>query len=55
MLASPINIKKWLEENGDILQPPVNNYCLQRGGFTIMVCTYFLLNILYTPHVSFKY
>ncbi|OWB48964.1 hypothetical protein B5S27_g503 [[Candida] boidinii] len=37
MLASPINIKKWLEENGDILQPPVNNYCLQRGGFTIMI------------------
>ncbi|GME68491.1 unnamed protein product [[Candida] boidinii] len=23
MLASPINIKKWLEENGDILQPPI--------------------------------
>ncbi|KAK6204581.1 3-hydroxyanthranilic acid dioxygenase [Scheffersomyces amazonensis] len=37
MLAEPINIKKWIEENGHLLQPPVNNYCLHRGGFTIMI------------------
>lgn len=37
MLGAPINIKKWIEENGHLLQPPVNNYCLHRGGFTVML------------------
>lgn len=35
-LAS-INLDEWLSENGHLLQPPVGNFCIQRGGFTIMV------------------
>ncbi|CCE82008.1 Piso0_002699 [Millerozyma farinosa CBS 7064] len=37
MLPAPINIKKWIAENEGLLKPPVNNYCLHRGGFTIMI------------------
>lgn len=37
MLAAPINIQKWIEENEHILQPPVNNFCIHRGGFTVMI------------------
>ncbi|GMG48606.1 unnamed protein product [Ambrosiozyma monospora] len=37
MLPQPIDIHKWVAENGDLLQPPVNNYCLHRGGFTVMI------------------
>ncbi|ODV80075.1 3-hydroxyanthranilate 3,4-dioxygenase [Suhomyces tanzawaensis NRRL Y-17324] len=37
MLPQPINIQKWIKENGHLLQPPVNNYCLHRGGFTVMI------------------
>ncbi|KAL1917334.1 uncharacterized protein VTP21DRAFT_4990 [Calcarisporiella thermophila] len=36
MLALPINFSKWIEENADKLQPPVNNYLVQRGDFIIM-------------------
>lgn len=35
--TSPINLDKWLKENDHLLQPPVNNYCLHRGGFTVMI------------------
>lgn len=37
MLSAPINIHKWVAENQHVLQPPVNNFCLHRGGFTVMV------------------
>jgi len=36
MLALPINFGKWIEEHADKLQPPVNNYLVQRGDFIIM-------------------
>ncbi|AQZ17156.1 BNA1 (YJR025C) [Zygosaccharomyces parabailii] len=35
--TTPINLDKWLQENEKLLQPPVNNFCLHRGGFTIMI------------------
>lgn len=32
----PINFAKWAEENAHRLQPPVNNYLVQRGDFIVM-------------------
>ncbi|KAI8876510.1 3-hydroxyanthranilic acid dioxygenase [Backusella circina FSU 941] len=37
MLSAPINFTKWLAENGDKLQPPVNNYLLFKGKDTIIM------------------
>ncbi|ORX51883.1 3-hydroxyanthranilic acid dioxygenase [Hesseltinella vesiculosa] len=37
MLGPPINFTKWLAENGDKLQPPINNYLLFRGQDTIVM------------------
>ena len=37
-IAAPINFPKWLQENGHLLKPPVNNYCLYSGqDYVIMV------------------
>jgi len=32
----PIHFARWIEENEHLLQPPVNNYLLQRGDFIVM-------------------
>jgi len=38
MLVPPLNFPKWLKNNEDLLQPPVNNFCLYRGeDYVIMV------------------
>lgn len=36
-LASPLNLPLWLSQNAHLLSPPVNNFCLYRGGdFVVM-------------------
>ena len=35
--TTPLNIEKWLKDNETLLQPPVSNFCLHRGGFTVMI------------------
>ncbi|KAH9973738.1 3-hydroxyanthranilic acid dioxygenase [Lactifluus volemus] len=38
LLSSPLNLPRWLMENADRLQPPVNNFCLFSGAdFVVMV------------------
>ena len=36
-LPAPLKFQKWLDENAEKLQPPVNNYCLYSGkDFIVM-------------------
>ncbi|PAV17684.1 3-hydroxyanthranilic acid dioxygenase [Pyrrhoderma noxium] len=36
-LSAPLKFQKWLDENAEKLQPPVNNYCLYSGkDFIVM-------------------
>ena len=38
-IAAPFNLKKWIDENRNLLQPPVGNYCLYKdaGNFIVMI------------------
>jgi len=38
LLPEPIDFKKWIQENEEFLQPPVNNRCMFLGkDFIVMV------------------
>jgi len=37
MLPPPINFPKWVKENANKLQPPVNNYLLFKGQDSIIM------------------
>lgn len=38
-IAAPFNLKKWIEENRDLLKPPVGNQCIYKDAenFIVMV------------------
>jgi hypothetical protein len=36
-LLPPLNFPKWLNENQNLLQPPVNNFCIFQGGDFIVM------------------
>ena len=38
-VTAPFNLKKWIDENRDLLKPPVGNQCLYKeaGDFIVMV------------------
>lgn len=37
-LAPPLDLFRWLRDNGERLKPPVNNFCLHSGAdFVVMV------------------
>ncbi|RKO97573.1 hypothetical protein CXG81DRAFT_10370 [Caulochytrium protostelioides] len=36
ILPPPIDFRRWIAENEDQLQPPVNNYCLYNEDFVVM-------------------
>ncbi|KXN74806.1 3-hydroxyanthranilic acid dioxygenase [Conidiobolus coronatus NRRL 28638] len=35
-ISQPINFSRWIDEFKDKLQPPVNNFLIQRGDFIVM-------------------
>jgi len=36
-LSQPLDFKKWLTESEHLLQPPVNNFCVYKGGDFIVM------------------
>lgn len=38
-IAAPFNLKKWIEDNRELLRPPVGNYCLYQAAenFIVMI------------------
>ena len=37
MLATPLNLQAWIEENRHLLKPPVGNRMIENGDFIVMV------------------